>query len=513
MVNLEQRLAKIKKQVDAGEYFSINRARQYGKTTLLNALAEYLKQDYTVIQLDFQLLSHEDFSGEAAFSSAFSREVLTAVQEGEWIPEGVLQPLRAIAGGKEPSVRLAVLFGYLSQWCGQSKKPLVLMIDEADSTADNQVFLDFLAQLRGYFIHRQKRPTFHCVILAGVYDVRNLKQKLRPQADHRRNSPWNIASDFTVDMSFSAEDIGGMLADYEEEHHTGMNIGAMAEELYAYTAGYPFLVSRICQIIDERLMGSRDYPSGSAAWSRSGFLEAVKLLLAEKNTLFDSLISKLDDYPKLRDMLYALLFCGQSITYNLDDAIMDMASMFGFIKVQEGMAVVANRIFETRLYNWFLTESEVQGSDIYRAALQDKNQFVQDGRLNMELVLKKFTAHFHDLYGMKMEVFAEEDGRRYFLLYLRPIINGAGNYYIEARTRSMRRTDVIVDYHGEQFVIEMKVWRGEEYNKRGRQQLADYLEEYHLKKGYMLSFNFNKHKQTGVKKIHFGDKLLVEAVV
>ena len=119
MVNLEQRLAKIKKQVDAGEYFSINRARQYGKTTLLNALAEYLKQDYTVIQLDFQLLSHEDFSGEAAFSSAFSREVLTAVQEGEWIPEGFLQPLRAIAGGKEPSVRLAVLFGYLSQWCGQ----------------------------------------------------------------------------------------------------------------------------------------------------------------------------------------------------------------------------------------------------------------------------------------------------------------------------------------------------------------------------------------------------------
>lgn len=49
--------------------------------------------------------------------------------------------------------------------------------------------------------------------------------------------------------------------------------------------------------------------------------------------------------------------------------------------------------------------------------------------------------------------FKEEDGRRYFLLYLRPIINGTGNYYIESRTRNMERTDVIVDYRGEQFII------------------------------------------------------------
>ena len=43
MVNIEERLKEIKKLVDAGEYFTINRARQYGKTTTLKALAEYLK--------------------------------------------------------------------------------------------------------------------------------------------------------------------------------------------------------------------------------------------------------------------------------------------------------------------------------------------------------------------------------------------------------------------------------------------------------------------------------------
>ena len=43
------------------------------------------------------------------------------------------------------------------------------------------------------------------------------------------------------------------------------------------------------------------------------------------------------------------------------------------------------------------------------------------------------------------------------MLYLRPIINGTGNYYIEARTRDLCRTDVIVDYNGEQYIIEMKI--------------------------------------------------------
>ena len=40
MIDLSERLSEIKKMVDAGEYFTINRARQYGKTTLLAALAE-----------------------------------------------------------------------------------------------------------------------------------------------------------------------------------------------------------------------------------------------------------------------------------------------------------------------------------------------------------------------------------------------------------------------------------------------------------------------------------------
>ena len=104
-------------------------------------------------------------------------------------------------------------------------------------------------------------------------------------------------------------------------------------------------------------------------------------------------------------------------------------------------------------------------------------------------------------------------GRRYFLLFLKPIINGVGNIYVEPETRNHERMDLVIDYRKEQSIIELKIWRGNAYNERGEKQLSDYLEYLHLKKGYMLSFNFNQKKKIGIKEIVLGDKVLIEAVV
>lgn len=248
------------------------------------------------------------------------------------------------------------------------------------------------------------------------------------------------------------------------------------------------------------------------AWTKAGVTEAVKILLTEKKTLFESLVGKLEEYQELNDLIYSLLFTGNMIPYNPLNPTIEMAEMFGFIKNSSGSAVISNRIFETVLYNLFLSK-EALSSEIYRAALQEKNRFVQNGQLNMKYILERFIAHFNDLYVDLEETFLEEAGRRYFLLYLKPIINGTGNYYVEARTRNLERTDVIVDHNGEQYGIELKIWRGNSYHERVEKQLSDYLDHYHLKKGYMISFNFNKKKHSGIKEIMLGEKTLVEAIV
>lgn len=102
------------------------------------------------------------------------------------IDETVLTSLIALKD--KDNIFMDTLFERISRMCETAKRPIVLMIDEVDSASNNQVFIDFLAQLRGYYLDREKRPIFHSVILAGVYDIKNLKLKIRPDEEHQYNS-------------------------------------------------------------------------------------------------------------------------------------------------------------------------------------------------------------------------------------------------------------------------------------------------------------------------------------
>ncbi len=517
MVRLDERLERIKSQyVDRGKYFVINRGRQYGKTTTLMALAEYLKDDYIVLAMDFQMMSSANFADEQTFVIAFIEyiERLPAFrgESAELIAEESFHNLLLLKNGERAS--MDKMFSGLSRICATAKKPIVMMIDEVDSASNNQVFIDFLAQLRGYYLNRENNPTFQSVILAGVYDIKNLKLKLRPDEEHQYNSPWNIAARFSVDMSFSSEQIAHMLQEYENDEQTGMDICAVSECIYEYTSGYPYLVSAICKFLDEEIPYSERFENSPPAlvWTREGIEEAVKVLLNESIPLFGSMTKQLDTYKDMRDIIEQILYRGKQIAYSPAQKSINLGLMFGFLKEENGHVAVANRIFEMYLMSFFMAEESLK-SEVFRRGEYDKNQFIQNSKLNMDLVLEKFVEYFSDIYGDNDERFIEAYGRKFFLLYLKPIINGTGNYYLEAQTRDAGRTDVVVDYLGEQFVVEMKIWRGNEYNERGRQQLIEYLDYFRLEKGYMLSFNFNKKKKTGVSMITLGDRTIVEAVV
>ncbi|MCD7956306.1 MAG: ATP-binding protein, partial [Lachnospiraceae bacterium] len=456
MVDLTERLEKIREMVDRGDYFTINRARQYGKTTTLLALADYLKKDYLVLWLDFQRLSDASFADESSFIFALSKRILLAVK-GIEIPDGPARQLTFFAQKKGNAETLDELFIVLNEWCEQSEKPLVLMVDEVDQASNYQVFLNFLAQLRANYIERDLISTFHSVILAGVYDIKNLKRKFVAHGEHSTNSPWNVAADYKIDMSFSTTDIAKMLREYENDYATGMDVDAIAQEIYDYTSGYPFLVSRICKYLDETLPGTDLFPNRSAAWTKEGIIKAVGAIIVEENTLFESLIDKVNLYPDLKKILYDVLMNGTDIYYNPDSTAINVARMFGFVKKENLKISIANRIFETRLYNYFLLSEESRTTDIYRLGVREKQQFIREDGLDMERILERFVVSFDDLYGDQEQIFKEEDGRKYFLLYLRPIINGEGNYYIESRTRNMERTDIIIDYKAKQYVVELKL--------------------------------------------------------
>ncbi|MBE5842692.1 MAG: 9-O-acetyl-N-acetylneuraminate esterase [Butyrivibrio sp.] len=514
MVDLKNRIDEIREYVDAGKYFTINRARQYGKTTTLTALRKALEPDYTVISLDFQGIGNAGFKTEQSFVQELSRLILGKKRSGLVVPVEIDKQLTDYDSRTQNKAKLGELFDTFLEWCSISDKELVMIIDEVDTATNNQVFMDFLGLLREGYIRRDSEgvPTFKSVILAGVTDVKHLKSKLRAEEQHKVNSPWNIAADFNVDMSLKPDGIAEMLEEYKEDHEIEFDCDFLAREIFDYTNGYPYLVSRMCQIIDERLVPDK-FASLSDAWTRDGVDEAVKAILYGSNTLFESLSGKLQNYPDLRSVLRSILMEGSNIPFNNYQEELAQMKMYGFIRNDNGTVVVSNRIFETFLYNLFLSDEIMKNNVFVREGGLAKNNFVVDGRLDMPKILDGFIRTYNEVYGPLEEKFKEKDGREYFLLYLKPIINGAGNYYIEAQTRNQTRTDIIVDYLGKRYIIELKIWRGDSYNKAGEQQLTEYLDYFGENIGYMLSFNFNQKKKQGVSEVKYKDKILYEAVL
>ena len=301
-----------------------------------------------------------------------------------------------------------------------------------------------------------------------------------------------------------------MLKEYEADHLTGMDTGYIAGLIRDYTNGYPFLVSRICELLDKTVSKTM---SISETWTRTGIDEAVKLLLSENNTLFQSLTKKLNNYPELKASVRSILMEGIKLTYNAQQEAIVRMQMYGLIRNDHNTVRIANRIFETMLYNLFLSEEELKNNIFSREGELAKNKFVVDDKLNMHLIIDSFIKTYTQVFGPLTEKFKEKDGREMFLLYLKPIINGTGNYYIEAQTRNQTRTDVIIDYLGQQYIVELKIWRGERYNSEGKKQICEYLDYWCLDTGYMLSFNFNKKKEQGVKRVEIDGKVLFEGTV
>lgn len=514
MVDISDRVAEIKKLVDAGKYFTINRARQYGKTTTLNALKQALKEEYCVINFSFEGITSANFVTEMSFVKAFCRLFRRNPMLYKTIPEEIKEQIDEYIKRKEEQATLDELFFTLQQWCEISEKPLVLFIDEVDSATNNQVFLDFLALLRNGYIARDGDglAAFQSVVLAGVTDVKHMKAKIRDEAEARENSPWNVAADFKIDMSLPEDGIKGMLDEYEADHHTGMDTVDIAQRIRTYTSGYPFFVSRICQLIDngdlpDRFNGLED------SWTEYGVDEAVRIILSEDNTLFGSLMSKLNNLPILKDQLRKILMVGDTIAWDTYNKEQELLRMFGFIRNNHNTVAVANRIFEMLLYNHFINENH-KYDELKQSAAANKSIFItEDGQLKIPTIMEHFIKEHNRIHKDKTEKFLEEEGRERFITYVSPIINGTGTYSVEEQLRNHGRTDLVIHYLGRRYVIELKIWHGERYNEKGEKQISEYLEYYGLSTGYLLSFNFNKKKETGVKQVHFGDKMIYEGIV
>jgi len=496
MVDLTDKLEQIEKMVHSGDYFVMNRPRQYGKTTTMYMLEQALKDEYCVLSISFEGLGDSAFENELTFVVRLLRILAKAAKYQEPL---ISQSLLQLQGSVHCLEDLSDAITELSE---QSEKPIVLFIDEVDKSADSQLFLNFLGMLRNKFLLRQqgKDQSFHSVILAGVYDIKNLKIKMRQGEEQKYNSPWNIAVQFDVDMRFNPKEIASMLTEYAKDKNNPMPIQEISEALYFYTDGYPFLVSRLCELIDKNLSSNSHF-----IWDIEIVNWAVKEILQESNTLFDDLIKNVENNTELREYTFDLIINGTEKTFNIDNPIIHTGIIFGYFKTVNGRVRLSNRIFEQRLYNYFSSKLENK-TDM--SSYNFRDQFILNNGLDFEKILLRFQQFMKEQYSSIDSKFIEREGRLLFLAFIKPIINGIGFDFKEIQISEEKRLDMVITYLSNKYLVELKIWRGPEYHKKGCSQLCDYLNNQGLDRGYLIIYNFNKNKVYKEEHINYEGKEL-----
>ena len=496
MVDTSEKINKILSLVERRKYFTINRPRQFGKTTTISKLYMLLQDmpEYLVIRTSFEGIGDSVFEDEKRIS------------------QGVLELFTKLLKVKEPELYQLIeqkisnvknfntLSVAITQIVQSTPRKIVVIIDEVDKSSNNQLFLSFLGMLRDKYLLQNEGAdsSFYSVILAGVHDIKTLK--LSPESRGKLNSPWNIAVDFKVDLSFNPQEIGTMLQSYSEETGIEMDIPEIAERLYFYTSGYPYLVSKMCKFIDEDILPE----TKAKRWELSDVEKSFKMITypGYTTTLFDDLFKNLENNRPLYDFIFDISITGKLISYSVNNTTLNLAIVYGILKDENGYCAIHNRVFEQRIYNFYVTDQIIKS----RTEIGLSYQFTDGHQIDFCLLLQRFQQFMKENYAKKDIKFLEREGRLVFMSFLKPTINGKGHDFKEPVVGDERRTDIVITYGTNKYVVELKIWRGDVYHQKGLQQLSDYLDIYSLKKGYLLIFDFNKNKTYKEETIQFGDK-------
>lgn len=120
---------------------------------------------------------------------------------------------------------------------------LAIIIDEFDGIPQS-VVSDFLHALREIYLSEEPN---RCPYSVGIVGVKNITQ-----LNYDRSiSPFNIQDEFAL-PNFTFSQVQTLLAQYTEE--VGQAFAPkVIEPIYKQTAGQPFLVNRLAQILTEEM--------------------------------------------------------------------------------------------------------------------------------------------------------------------------------------------------------------------------------------------------------------------
>jgi len=468
MLPPEQRLPALNRRIAQGEYFVVHAPRQTGKTTAMQALSRRLTAEGTYAALYFSCERARAFPDDVG---AAERTLWAAVERAARfaLPEA-LRP-----GPRLEETAGSFLHLQLSEWAARCPRPLALVFDEIDALT-GEPLRAVLSQLRDGFISRSLTPFPHSVILCGVRDVRDYKVASGGDPAHASTgSPFNIKAASLRLADFTEAEVRTLYS-----QHTAETGQPFAEEALALawhlTRGQPWLVNALAR---EVLEGAGLTPGAPIT---AAHIDAAKdRLILARQTHLDSLVERLHE-DRVRKVIGPIL-AGTTVSGDvLNDDLM-YARDLGLVRLEPQLRI-ANPIY-AEVIPRALTHV-LQANITQEMAWYER----EDGSLDMAALLEAFQEFFAQNSEAWRERFAYQEAGPHLILmaFLQRLINGRGSITREFAIGS-GRADLVLQWKGCSYVLELKIRRDTRAIERGVAQLSAYLDRLGEEEGWLVVFD------------------------
>ena len=486
-------------RIKQGKYIVLFAPRQTGKTTFFRlALEKLTTQDLTYFPIQLNFEEYEDYTPADFYTRLYQdirQEIEDVFQKRKAVfSETFIQFLDNVDINDHVSMRR--FFEKLTSFLKNQK--VVLLIDEFDAIPRDAI-KGFLRSLRRIYLSGRTR----CPHSVGIVGIKNIIQ-----LNYDRSiSPFNIQQEFHL-PNFTLEQVQELLTQYTDE--VGQVFAPeVITAIHRQTAGQPVLVNRFAQILTEDL----DIPKTEPI-AMKHFTTAHAQLLRTPNTNIQHLTTNARRDPRFESMLMRIMANDDGIPFNLHNDIINELATYGVIKEgSDGMCDILNPVYVYCILQAF--KPIVNGLE-QEYLLGDYEYLTPTGQIELAALLDNFR-DFIARAGFRIlqvpDTPQESVGRHLLLAYCDALVRRIGGMmHIEVQT-GRGRMDVLITHNNRKYIIETKVWRGENRYQAGKQQLAAYLKSEQATEGYYVVFDHRKEAESRVETETLAGNLTIRSYV
>ena len=484
-----EEIADFINRVKMGKYIVLFAPRQTGKTTFFRLALDALTATdptYFPIQLDFQTMRN---AAPAVFYDRLYYLILMQIesvfQKRGGIPS---EPLTQFLQNTTLTDDFSMLmfFRQLAHFLNSDDhkgvgafKRVVLLIDEFDGIPQT-VVSDFLYVFRQIYLSDEMQ----CPYSVGIVGVKSIVQ-----LNYDRSvSPFNIQDEFRL-PNFTLEQVRELLAQYTDEVGQAFT-PEVIQMIHKQTAGQPFLVNRLAQILTEEL----DIPK-TENLTTGHFVKAHAQLLEEDNTNLTHLITNIRKERHFETLLMRITASEEGVPFNPRNELISELVTYGVIvKGADNLCEILNPIYLYCILQAFKPlinglEHQYLPENTHRGF---RDYLTPSGHIDIISLLDNFR-DFIARAGFQIlqvpDTPQESVGRYLLFAYLDQFVKNVGGVmHIEVQT-GRGRLDLLITHNQRKYIVETKVWRGHSYYASGKRQLAAYLNLERVVEGYYIVFD------------------------